>query len=76
MLLLVVHICIIFLLLVFYFKIIIMSIAALLQAAEYLERRERGEFGRVFIRTKELEIHVNMAPIVSSPGNQLILTLL
>jgi len=26
-----------------------MSIAALLQAAEYLERRERGEFGRVVV---------------------------
>lgn len=30
-----------------------MSIAALLQAAEYLERRERGEFGRVFLMTVE-----------------------
>lgn len=32
-----------------------MSIAALLQAAEYLERRERGEFGCVLVVILESE---------------------
>lgn len=54
-----------------------MSIAALLQAAEYIERRDRGELDFLCLncQSSALHAHVNMAPRLFLPcHNQLILT--
>lgn len=54
-----------------------MSIADLIQAAEYIERRDRGELGFLCLNCQSGAplAHVNMAPVLFLRGhNQLILT--
>lgn len=55
-----------------------MSIAALLEAAEYLDRRERGTFFVVsnYLQFFTVSFHVNMAykKVIFVHANQLILT--